>query len=93
MKLRYFTIIPLLLVGCTSNERNYARLKVYYDVHYYFNYGSHRYFVFSDSGYQNKVGECPIDKFYYIYNLTSDIPNIRNEYFVETQELFVYDHK
>ena len=93
MKLRYFSIIPLLvLVGCTSNKVNYTRLKVYQDVKYYFNYGTHTYFVFNDD-YETKVGECPIDKLYYVYNLSNDMPRISNEYFVETQELFVYDHK
>ena len=98
MKLRYFSLIPILLVsGCTNTNElqphKSGEKDIYYNVHYYFSYASHSYIIFSDSGYENKIGECPICNFYYIYALSSDMPRIDNEYYVKTQELFVYDHK
>lgn len=102
MKLRYFSLLPLVLVGCTSNRgaikpNKVVEQDVFYDVSYYFDYNTHLYMIYSDDDYQNKVGECPTSRVYFVRSYIelpkNGIFEIENEYFVTTNELYVYTTK
>lgn len=53
MKLRYFCLIPLLLVSCTNNfnnatGKNETLVESYVNVHYYYSYDNDNYVVVYD---------------------------------------------
>lgn len=72
--------VPLVVTSCT-NERNNG--KVYENVEYTFNFTRHEYVV---STYDNKTFYVPPKNFYKI----DTYGYVSNEYFVATNELFVY---
>ena len=75
---RTLLLLPLLLTGCTNKTD-----KVYYDVEYGFNIIRHQYVVHTNDG---KTFYVPPKNFYKI----DTAGYARNEYFVVTNELFVY---
>ena len=92
-------LLPLLLVSCTatikdvSNEQ--VNSKVYINVEYYFNYDMHKYEVNVDYNENEQKYEHTYyvpPKNYYLVNdsIWVDNVHINNEYFVSTNELFVY---
>lgn len=92
MKLRYFSIIPLLvLCGCTDKSgiapHNQNEQDVYTNVYYFFEYESHSYIVYLDENDENTKKIVPPSN-YYVVNYS--ILFVENEYFVKTNELFVY---
>ena len=98
-------LLGLLLVSCTSNSGSFnsginqtkvAKQDIYYDVSYYFDYDIHLYLVFSDDNYETKLGECPAKNVFFITNYVSlpknGVLEIKNEYCISKNELFVYNH-
>ena len=101
MRLRFLSIIPfLVLSGCTSNEKsdnihgNTTDDKVYENVWYDFLYEKHCYCVTIDT----EIYEIP-PKNYYLVEISELIKTrdgkswLNNEYYLTTNELFVYVRK
>ena len=83
---RLLLLIPLL-VGCTNLN---SKKDVYYNVAYSFSYDKHCYSVIIDD---NKIYDVLPKNFYkinvYEYKTDNGI-TINNEYFLKSNELFVY---
>lgn len=89
---RLLVLLPLLLVGCTNDkisDNSHTNSKVYQNVNYAFDLSSRKYLVVVEK------------EQYYVppknyYEITIDIDTyyandrVDNEYFVSTNELFVY---
>lgn len=102
MRLRFLSIIPfLVLSGCTTNEKSDSSHtinqndKVFYNVSYSFYYEKHCYLVSTgDDNYYN----VPPKNYYlveidaYEYNKTAK-GLVFNEFYLGTNELFVYVRK
>lgn len=101
MKIKYL-LIPLMLclVGCKGNDHNvsypsavsnnHISNNVYINVVFYYTLEEHCYRVYVD---ENKYYSVPPKNVYLIdfIEYLPDMTRIRNEYFVSTNELFVYD--
>lgn len=97
---RLLVLLPLLLVGCTNdkisdNSHAISNDKVFYNVSYSYYYEKHCYLVaLSETDYQY----VPPKNYYlveidtYEYNETAK-GLVLNEYFVNSNELFVYIKK
>ena len=101
MRLRFLSIIPfLLLSGCTANEKSDSSHtiskdnKVYENVWYDFVYEKHCYCVTIDT----EIYEIP-PKNYYLVEISEMIKTrdgkswLNNEYYIGSNELFVYIKK
>ena len=91
---RLLVLLPLLLVGCTNgtnlkeNSDNSHTL-VYKNVYYQFNLSKHKYLVYIEKNTYN----VPPSNFYEIqvdYQQYYEYGKVDNEFFVSTNELFVY---
>lgn len=92
-------LLPLILVSCTATIGNKSMeqvdSKTYINVEYVFNYETHKYIVYVD--YNNEKNDYDHTyyvppKNYYVVNesIWVEDVHIHNEYFVATNELFVY---
>ena len=83
-------LLSLLLVSCTNNamELHSQDNDIYYNVYYNYVYEKHCYCVYIEDSVYN----VPPSHYYKIkYSVwTEDFIHITNEYFVSTNELFVY---
>lgn len=65
MKLRYFCLIPLLLVSCTNKVNKEVLVESYVNVHYYYSYDNDNYTVVYD---ENKESiNVDVNNVYTIY--------------------------
>lgn len=97
---RLLVLLPLLLVGCTNdkisdNSHTISNDKVFYNVSYSYYYEKHCYLVaISEDDYHY----VPPKNYYHVeidtyeYNETAK-GLVLNEYFVNSNELFVYIKK
>ena len=90
---RLLVLLPLLLVGCTNDkisDNSHTNSKVYQNVWYNFEIEEHCYKVY----YNKETYNVPPSNFYEIklseYAYTEEHTLLENEYFVSTNELFVY---
>ena len=95
---RLLVLLPLLLVGCTNGSSSLSRNRdnshtnneIYQNVSYVFNIDKHCYKVYHDE----ETFDVPPSNYYEIkldsYKQTTDFRLLENEYFVSTNELFVY---
>ena len=92
MKLRYLSLVPLLLLSGCTNDKAFASGKVYQNVIYEYSFDKHCFLV----DLENKKIEVPPYNYYeisvYQWNLTPEQALINNEFYVSTKELFVYIH-
>lgn len=91
MKLRYFSLLALVLVGCTDASGYTTNGKVYQNVDYSFDYENHYYVVYVNFDDEKREYEHEYyvpPKNYYVVNYYVEF--VHNEYFVSTNELFVY---
>ena len=89
---RLLVLLPLLLVGCTNDkisDNSHTNSKVYQNVNYAFDFDSYKYVVVVEK----KTYYVP-PKNYYEITIDIDLYNkherVNSEYFVSTNELFVY---
>ena len=89
---RLLVLLPLLLVGCTNDkisDNSHTNSKVYQNVNYAFDFETYKYLVVVEK----ETYYVPTKNY---YEITIDIDSyykhgkIDNEYFVSTNELFVY---
>lgn len=92
-------LLPLVLVGCTSNNvdkgaNNIKREsgKIYINVLYSFIYEKRCFQVVVNEENEHKTFDVPVNNYYYIDTTIrlEDYTFVHNEYFVATNELFVY---
>ena len=93
---RLLVLLPLLLVGCTNdkisdNSHTISNDKVFYNVSYSYYYEKHCYLVGIS---ENDYHYVPPKNYYLVeidmWSKTESNEIIKNEYFVSTNELFVY---
>lgn len=90
---RLLVLLPLLLVGCTNDkisDNSHTNSKVYQNVSYGFSIEEHCYKVY----YQKESFDVPPSHYYLVqldmWSYTEKHELLENEYFVSTNELFVY---
>ena len=89
---RLLVLLPLLLVGCTNDkisDNSHTNSKVYQNVNYAFDFKTYKYLVVVEK----ETYYVPTKNY---YEITIDIDSyyehgkVDNEYFVSSNELFVY---
>lgn len=90
MKLRYLSLVPLLLLSGCTNEIKRDNGKTYQNVLYIYSFEKYCYEV----SVEEKSYYVPLSNFHeisvYSWKVPEEYKNVENEYFVSTNELFVY---